>query len=128
MMHQQVQKPAPSESESEAPLETTEARSDRDKQVQEFLQRPVDPALLTASRSSGPPGRRARPSKEDKLKKVQFLCELSCARTQLTRACAPHWPQSSSQAPPLPLEPVPDGPSRPRRACSQPEAKTVKRK
>jgi hypothetical protein len=125
MMHQQVQKPAPSESESEAPSEMTEARSDRDKQVQEFLQRPVDPALLTASRSSGPPGRRAHPSKEDKLKRVQFLCELSCTRTQLTRARAP---QSSSQAPPLPLEPVPDGPSRPRRACSQPETRTVKRK
>jgi hypothetical protein len=125
MMHRQVQKPAPSESESNAPSETTEARSDRDKLVEEFLQRPVDPALLTALRSSGPPGCRARPSKEDKLKKVQFIPELSCARAQLRRARAP---EPSSQAPPLTLEPVPDGHSRPRRACSQPEAKTVKRK
>ncbi len=31
------------------------------------------------------------------------------------------------QAPPLPLEPVSDGNHRPRRTCSQPEGKNVKR-
>ena len=43
----------------------------------------------------------------------------------ITRARAP---QASSQAPPLLLETFPAGHPRPRRACSQPEAKTVKRK
>ncbi len=39
MMHRQVQKQATSESVSNAPSETTEARSDRDKEIAEFLQR-----------------------------------------------------------------------------------------
>jgi hypothetical protein len=50
MMHQQVERPAPSESgalsESNAPSETTEARSERDKELAALKQRPVDPALF----------------------------------------------------------------------------------
>jgi hypothetical protein len=100
MMDRQVQQPAPSESGSNAPSETTtEARSERDKQVAEFLQRPVDPALLTASQSSGPPRRRAHPSKADKLKKVQIISQFSCAMAQHnTCTCATGVQSSSSSA------------------------------
>ena len=74
-LHGQLQQPSEAPSESNAPSETTvpsvttEARSERLKEVQEFIQRPVDPALLTASRSSGPATRLARPGKQDKSKK-----------------------------------------------------------
>ena len=99
-MHGQVQKQAPSE--------TTEARSDKDRkvvefvlrqEVAEFLQRDVDPGLLTSSRSSGPPGRRARPGKVDKTKKVPFMSVISCDWAQHnTCTCAAGVQSSSSSA------------------------------
>jgi hypothetical protein len=98
-MHRRVQQQAPSESVSNAPSETTEARSDRDKEVMEFLQREVDPALLTSSRSSGPAVRRGRPGKVDKSKKVLVLYVISCDTAQHdTCMCAAVVQSSSSSA------------------------------
>jgi hypothetical protein len=101
-MHRQVQRPAPSESselsESNAPSDTTEARSERDKELAELMQRPVDPALLIASRSSGPPGRLARPGKLDKTKKVQFISVISCDRAQHNTCTCDTGVQSSSSS------------------------------
>ncbi len=125
-LHRQLQKQpseTPSESnapsETNTPSETTEARSDRVKEVEEFMQWQVNPALLTASRSSGPAARRVCPSKQDKAEKVQFLSLIFHARTKHNTCTAV---VKSSQAPPLPLEvvpePVPDGNHRPRRARS----------
>ncbi len=124
-MHQQVLQSAPSESSelsvSNAPLETTEARSDRDKKLAELMLRQVDRALLIPSQSSGPPERRPRPGKVDKTTKVQCMCDPG---HNITRARAT---QTSSQAPPLLLEKDPDERHRPRQACSQPEGKKAQR-
>jgi hypothetical protein len=93
------------------------------KEVEEFMQRLVDlallPALLTALRS-GSAARRARPGKQDRSKKVRFMSLILYERTK-HNTCAAMRLQSSSQAPPLPLEvvpqSVPDSNHRPRRAC-----------
>ncbi len=100
-MHGQL--PQPSEARSEitaptetnAPSETTEARSDRLEEVDEFLQQPENPALLTSSRSSGPPACRARPGKP---KKVRFLSFLFYAKMK-HNTCTAVVKSSSSSAP-----------------------------
>jgi hypothetical protein len=104
MMHRQVQGPAPSQSsalsESNAPSDTTEARSraEREKELAELMQRPVDPALLTVSRSSGPAVHRARPGKQDKSKKVQFISVISCDWAQHNTCTCNAGIQSSSSS------------------------------
>jgi hypothetical protein len=102
MMHQQVLQPAPSESSalsvSNAPSETTEARSDRDKELAELMQRPVDQALLIPSRSSGPPGRRPRLGKVDNTTKVQFIYVISCDGAQHNTCTCNAGVQSSSSS------------------------------
>jgi hypothetical protein len=103
-LHRQLQKQPPeTPSESNAPSETntpsepTEARPDRVKEAEEFMQRQVDPALLTASRSSGPTAHRACPGKQYKAEKVQFLSLIFHARTR-HNTCAAVVKSSSSSA------------------------------
>ena len=71
-MHGQLQEQSKAPSESaivgDVPPSsvTTEARSEREKEVEEFMQRPVDPALLTASRGGACSSCASRQAGEDK--------------------------------------------------------------
>jgi hypothetical protein len=80
------------------PSESAEARSDRDKEVEAFIQRPVDPALLTASRSGGPPARRGRPGKQGTSKKVRFMSLILYHRSKHNTCVAGVQSSSSSAA------------------------------
>ena len=62
------------------------------------MQRPVDPALLTASRSSGPAAHRARPGKQDTSKKVRFMSLKFYDRTKHNTCTAGVQSSSSSAA------------------------------
>ena len=100
------------------------------KQVDEYMQRPVDKGLLTSSGSSGPPARRNNPTKLDThkvTKKVQMLCLLpmcvNCTRIYMGSAGEIFVVSATSSQ----LETLSHLLSA-RDSCTQEDGKTVKKK